>query len=360
MKAVISCLLVALLSPLGSAFAQQKTGSAQSTGRPPVHESQTPMPAAKIGDDVITVEELERMVSIELTRIEEQRYALLSQKLEELIDARLLADEAARRGVTVDQLLKSQAQAAAPPVTEADVTAFISQNRKYFSGVPDDEVRLRVWGHLRAAKIAEARKAYVKLLWARNNVSIHLNEPRVLRVHVNPDEGYFNGGADARVAIVEFSDFQCPFCKAVLPVLRRVLDKYGPRVKLVFRDFPITTIHPTVFKAHEAARCAGAQGRFWEYHDLLFERSPRHSPSDLKQYAQELRLDGTAFAACLDSGRHEADVNRDLEVGTRLGISGTPTFFVNGRVLVGALPLETFESVIESELAAAQSRASSR
>ena len=151
--------------------------------------------------------------------------------------------------------------------------------------------------------------------------------------------------------IVEFSDFQCPFCKRVLVTVKQLIELYPGQVKWVFRDFPIERLHPTAPKVHEAARCAGAQGKFWEYHDLLFERAPRHAPEALEQYARELALDGPAFVRCLDGGASREAIAGDIEEGRRLGVTATPTFFINGRKLVGAKPLAEFRRLIESELA---------
>jgi protein-disulfide isomerase len=330
MKALV-ILLAFLLGSSWPSWAQESSGAGRSMGPAPLPALQSLAPAAKAGDEVITFEELGRAVGVELAQIEQQRHALLSQKLGELIEERLLAREAKKRGVTVEQLLKSEVFVDAPRVTESEVTAFIAKNRPHFPSV--DEAQLfKVWEYLRSAKLAQRRQAYVRALRAEGEVAVHLMEPAAARVHIGSDEGYWQGAMKAPVAIVEFSDFQCPYCKAVLPVIRQLPDKYPSKVKWVFRDFPIPAIHPTALKAHEAARCAGAQGRFWEYHDILFERSPRHSLHELNQYAQELGLHASAFAACLDKGMFEIQVNRDIQVGARLGISGTPTFLVNGCV----------------------------
>ena len=132
--------------------------------------------------------------------------------------------------------------------------------------------------------------------------------------------------------------------------------QYAGKVRLVFRDFPIPSLHPLAPKAHEAARCAAEQGKFWEYHDLLFERSPLLSPAELKQYARDLKLNGEDFDRCLDSGKHQPAIASDLQEGTKLGASATPTFFINGRMLVGAQPLSAFQKIIDGELAKKSSR----
>ena len=170
------------------------------------------------------------------------------------------------------------------------------------------------------------------------------------RLPVDASKGFVRGNKAAPVTIVEFSDFQCPFCKRATPIVKQVLEHYPGKVKWVFRDFPIASLHPDAPKAAEAARCAAEQGKFWEYHDVLFEKAPQLSIEELKRYAKDLKLDSAAFAKCLDSGKQAAAVKADIEQGDRLGITGTPTFFINGRQLVGAEPLATFEKIIDTEL----------
>jgi protein-disulfide isomerase len=158
----------------------------------------------------------------------------------------------------------------------------------------------------------------------------------------------------APVTIVEFSDFHCPFCKRVLPTLDAITQRYGDRVRLVFRDYPLEQLHPGASKAHVAARCANDQGKFWAFHDLLFDKAPRSSDNDVKAYAQQLGMDVSAFERCLGSGKYEAAIQRDVQEGARLGVTGTPAFFINGRLLSGAQPLEAFTQVIDDELARAK------
>jgi len=313
--------------------------------------TKTVTPAAKVGEEIIPVEELQQALSAQLAKIEQQRFQLLEQKLEQLIGDRLLAQEAKKQGMTVEQLLKAEVYANAPEVTDAAVTTFMTENRARLPQGDETEVRLKVWDYLRSQKVNQQRQVYVQRLRTQTKVTVYLEEPAGTRVAVSADRGFTRGPKEAPVAMVEFSDFQCPFCKSVLSTIKQVMDSYPGKIRWVFRDFPIVSLHPTAPKAHEAARCAGEQGKFWEYHDQLFERSPRHSPQELKQYAQELKLDGSAFAQCLDSGKYQAEVNSDGQEGTRFGVTGTPTFFINGRLLVGAQPFAEFQRLVDSELA---------
>ena len=136
-----------------------------------------------------------------------------------------------------------------------------------------------------------------------------------------------------------------------MPTLKELITRYSDRVRWVFRDFPIAGLHPEAQLVHEAARCAGEQGKFWLYHDLAFERAPAASPANLREFAAEVGVNAAAFSQCLDSRKHRAAVATDIETGTKLGVTGTPTFFVNGALFVGNQPPAEFQRVVERELA---------
>jgi len=307
-------------------------------------------PAAKVGGDVITLGEVEQAGRAQLSKLDEQRQAILEEKLDEIIGQKLLAQEAKKRGLSVEDLLKAEVYGKAPEVPDSEVTSFMTQNKARLPQMDEATLKMRIWDYLRAQKVNERRQAYVQSLRSAGDVTVYLTAP-VVRVSVSSDGTFVRGAKDAPVTIVEFSDFQCPFCKSATNTVKQVLDKYPGKVKLVFRDFPIPSLHPAAPKAHEAARCAADQGKFWEYHDVLFEKSPKQSPEDLKQYAKDLKLDTNAFTQCLDSGKHEAAVNKDIQEGSGLGVTGTPTFFINGRQLVGSQPITAFQKIVDSELA---------
>jgi protein-disulfide isomerase len=239
-------------------------------------------------------------------------------------------------------------------VTDEDVDSFYQANRARLKKGDEAEVRARIREYLQNQKLSTRRQAYLQSLRSQARVVVHLKAPPVVRVEVGVGGAPFRGPAAAPVTIVEFSDFQCPYCKQVVPTLAQLLSRYGERVKLVFRDFPIDSLHPQARKAAEAARCAHDQGKFWEYHDALFAGSPNASAEQLKTYAQQVGLDVPSFERCLGSRTHTAAVQKDVEEGTRLGVTGTPAFFVNGELLSGAQPLERFVQVIERELARAR------
>jgi protein-disulfide isomerase len=171
-------------------------------------------------------------------------------------------------------------------------------------------------------------------------------------VEVSADDDPALGPLDAEVVIVEFSDFQCGYCgRFATETLHQILDTYGDDIRFVFRDFPLTSIHAHAQKAAEAAQCAHEQGKYWEYHDLLFQNQQALGTDSLRRYAEQSVLDTEAFDECLDSGRYTSEVEKDLADGQSYGVTGTPTFFINGHLLVGAKPLSAFQAMIEDELA---------
>jgi protein-disulfide isomerase len=178
-------------------------------------------------------------------------------------------------------------------------------------------------------------------------------QPTVLAVvDVSVDDDPARGPEDAAVTIIEFSDFQCPYCgRFFQQTLPQLMQQYGDRIRFVYRDFPLDQIHPNARNAAIAAECADDQGRFWEYHDLLFSNQQALGVPDLKRYAEQLGLDADAFAECLDSQKYNEEVSADLRDGIQAGVSGTPTFFINGRRVVGAQPLQTFQTIIDQALA---------
>jgi protein-disulfide isomerase len=198
------------------------------------------------------------------------------------------------------------------------------------------------------------------LLWGRSTLQVaqvvtvpEATQPReVRRYDVPEDDDPVLGPEDAPITIIEFSDYECPYCRKwhleVWPLLQ---EAYPDQIRLVYRDFPLTNIHPNATPAASAANCAREQGFFWEFNEKLFSMEYPLNPSGYQAYAQELALDMTAFNECLDSGRFNDEVMADFEYASNLGVSSTPTFFVNGIPVVGAQPFEAFSQLIDQELA---------
>jgi protein-disulfide isomerase len=306
---------------------------------------------ASIGGAAITVADLEQAGGARLFSLRTQEYQLKRQLLEETIAKRLLEKEAAKRGVSVLELLRLDVEANVPAVSEAEQKDFYEKNKSRFGQAAEAEALKRIEQGLRQQRIREKQAEYVKELRERASVKVLLVPPR-LSVSAGDDPA--RGPRDAPVTIVEFSDFQCPYCARATPTLEQVEDRYAGKVRRVFRDLPLTNIHKEATGAAEAASCANDQGKFWEMHDLLFANQAKLQPADLKRHAAQLGFDGKAFDDCLDSGKYKAEWQQDAEDAARYGLTGTPAFFVNGRLVTGAQPFEAFARIIDEELALAE------
>ncbi|HSE91616.1 MAG TPA: thioredoxin domain-containing protein [Candidatus Binatia bacterium] len=309
-------------------------------------------PLAEVNGETITADELNRVLGARLSKLEEQIYDLKHQELDSLITQKLLAQEAAKRKISVAALLDAEVTAKVPLVTETEIDAFYQANKGRMRG-DEADLRQKIRASLQQQKLNARREAFIESLRSQSKVVVRLQPPPAIRVQVSTDGAPVRGAAGAPVTVVEFSDFECPFCKQTQPTLKQLLERYPGKVRLAYRDFPLDSIHPQARRAAEAARCAHDQGKFWEYHDVLFTQSPQFAPEDLRRYAGQVGLDVTKFEGCLAAGVHKAKVQRDLDEGNRLGITGTPAFFINGRSLTGAQPLEAFTRLIDQELASA-------
>jgi len=307
-------------------------------------------PLAEVNGETIMAEELNRVLGAKLAKLEEQIYDLKRTELDALIARRLLAQEAAKRGISVPTLLDSEVTAKLGLVSEKEIEDFYQANKSRMRG-DDTDIRQKIRAFLQQQKLNAGREVFVESLRSQGKVVVRLQPPAAIRVQVSTDGAPVRGATDAPVTIVEFSDFECPFCKQTHPTLKQLLERYPGKVRLAYRDFPLDSIHPQARRAAEAARCASDQGKFWEYHDVLFTQSPQLTLEDLRRYAGQVGLDITKFDGCLAAGVHKTTVQRDLDEGNRLGITGTPAFFINGRTLTGAQPLEAFARLIDQELA---------
>jgi protein-disulfide isomerase len=317
----------------------------QAGGTEPSEASATPVVAVVNGKE-ITEPELRDRVRGEILKLEAQMYEVRRNGVEDLISEYLLEQAAQAQGMSPDQLLQQEVDAKVGEVTAKDVEDFYTANHARIPK-PLDEIRPQIRNYLQQNRLTEARRAYLKSLRDTAQVKVYLTPPIV---RVSAEGAPFKGSQSAPITIVEFSDFQCSYCKRVLNVLNQVLERYPDKVKLAFRDFPIVNIHPHAQKAAEAAHCAAEQGKFWEYHDLLFEKQEAIPTTNFAEYAKALGLDVTTFQACIDSRKHKETVERNYADGVKAGVSGTPAFFINGRPLSGAQPLEAFKAVIDEEL----------
>lgn len=302
---------------------------------------------ATIDGRTFTEADIAAQVEPQMIRIRNQIYAAKKQALDAVIADYLLEQEAKKRGISREQLLQQEVHDKVTPVTDAEIEHVYNNNKARLGNKPLAEVKPQIAQQLQSAKLQQHQQAFVRELRKQAGVKVRLKPPAV---NINLEGAPVRGSVNAPVTIVEFSDFQCPYCARVQAELAKVTEVYKDQVKIVFKDYPLTNIHPHAQKAAEAARCAGEQGKYWEYHDILFANHSTFTPDDFKHYATTLQLDATQFATCLDSGKYASAVNQDLAEGTRVGVSGTPAFFVNGRFLSGAQPFSAFQQAIEEAL----------
>ena len=304
---------------------------------------------AEVDGTIITRAEIDRAGGKQLQNLRQQLYQLERQKLNEYIGATLLSREAKERGVSVSTLMEQEVNAKIPAVSEEEIRTFYEANKGRI-GIDLDKVRDQIRDFLSDQRAMARKNEYFKTLGAKAKITNYLKPPPIQRVDVSLNGAPFKGVEKAEVTIVKFEDFECPFCKNVQPTLATLLRQYNGKVRLVHKDLPLEAIHPRAQLAAEGARCAGDQGKFWEYHDTLYAKAPKLAEADLKIYAKDMGLESAKFDQCLISGKYKAAVQNDLAEGAKLGLTGTPAFFINGRELSGAQPMESFAAIIDEEL----------
>jgi protein-disulfide isomerase len=354
-----AALLLAVLSTSGSLVSCTPAGeTSPATGAATAADGTDPGEVlARVGGEPVTRAQVEEAAAEPLAQVEsqlrqaqvearQQRHQILEGQTRQLVRERLLTAEAEKRGVTQDELLQAEVQSRVAAVTPAEVDAFYEQNRARIPS-PKEQVAPQIAQYLRQQRESAAYEELVSGLEKASQVAYEIGPYRMdIDIAGEPAKG----PEDAPVTIVEFSDFQCPFCSRVLPTLKQVEQNYGDRVRVVFKQFPLRNLHPDAQKAAEASLCAHDQGKFWQMHDAMFADQGGLAVPGLEAKAAELGLDAAKFSECLSSGRYADAVQKDLDQGGEAGVAGTPALFVNGRFLSGAVPYEQIAQVIDDEL----------
>lgn len=348
MRVFLTC--VVLLALACSAPAQQAPGTPAITAQ---GESDV---AAQIGDRTITVGEVD-------DRWQQTDPGTRSQAIQQIYDGRkkaldaivaeiLIAEASAAQNIEPEAFTSAGVTRLTEPVSDGQVLAFFQANQAQMQGRGMDVMSPLIRQYLDEQGRVEAFERLIAELSAEGPpYRLVLDAPRQ-QIDLSPDDPT-QGSADAPVTLVEFSDFQCPFCAQVVPTLKRVEQTYGDKVRIVWKNFPLTAIHPQAFGAAQAGRCAQEQGMFWELHDVLFANQQALQPESLKTHALAAGLDAAAFDACLDSGQHADSVQAQMDIAMALGVVSTPAVFINGRLVSGAQPYDVFARIIDEELARA-------
>jgi protein-disulfide isomerase len=303
-------------------------------------------PVARVGEETIYEEEVLSLIRPQLLQIENQKYELKRSALEKLLTQRLLQAEAKSKGLSTEEFLEQTVDRRVAAPAENEVEAYYLAQKDRLNR-PLDDLKPELQDALAEARRQQARQQYLEALRKRSHVSILLVRPRV---EVTADTTRVRGNPQAPITIVEFSDFQCPHCRDAQKTVSDILEKYRHKVRIAYRDFPLRQAHPQAQQAAEASRCAAEQGKFWEYHDLLFANQSKLDEFALAEHAGKAGLDVERFSGCLGSGKFKTAVDEDVQAGMTAGVSGTPAFFINGVLVTGAQPVSTFEKIIESEI----------
>jgi protein-disulfide isomerase len=320
--------------------------TAEQPGRAPA------APLVEIDGQALSNDEIERPVALQVYQLETRAHALRRKAVNDAVTRHLLAREAARRGLTLEALLAQEVDAKVTPPTAQEVAAVVAARikGKPLQGEALEHLRASVETTMKAERRAAQHERYVQSLRSQARIVVNLPDEPALRMTIPTAGEPALGPEDAPVTLVEFGDFQCPFCRTAQRTLKALKERYGDTLRIVHRDFPIDTRHRAARRAAEAARCAGEQNAYWPFHDALYQTQLTGADAELTAIAARLQLDTAALTACLDSKRHVTTVQRGVVDGKALGVSVTPTFFVNGRPLVGAIPLEEFQAAIDREL----------
>ncbi len=337
---------------LPSSCAPNPTASAA----PPPQEAATE-PAGPAADELvaemdgrtITRKEVDARIVGDLARLRQEEYDLRRGAINDLVKEELVQREAAARGISPEALFDAEVKKKAKKVTPAEVDAFYEANKDRVRGQAKTMVLPQIRHMLEQDATDSRAREFQHVLEAKARLRVVLEPPRIDTPV--PALAPSIGPADAKVTIIEFTDYQCPFCHRAQQTVEKLLDRYQGKVRLVYRDLPLD-MHTRAFAAARATRCANEQDRFWDLHQNLLEHPGNFSDDDFKQRAEELGLDGERFAACLGSPRHDPAIQASVDEAVRVGIRATPTFLINGRMLSGARPFDDFADVIEEELQA--------
>jgi protein-disulfide isomerase len=341
-----------------TALAAQSAGVLALAAGPAAQETDVDRVLAVVVGETITGGEVRDLAAEALEGLENERlrfeadsrmreHEIVRETLNGMVTDRLLRMESEASGVTVEELLAREVESQVAEPAEAEIQDVYQANLQQLISVPRTEGLARVRQFLIQESYDLALVVYVERLREDYGVRLELGP---YRVDVETDGFPSRGPEDAPIVMVEFSDFECPYCRQSLPVFEDLEEAYAGQIRFVYRQFPLTEIHPRAQKAAEASLCADEQGAFWDMHDLLFADPVELETASLKVKAESLGLDRGDFDSCLDSGKYRDRIAAEIREGFSLGVSGTPTVLINGRPLTGSQPYEAYSSIIDEEL----------
>ncbi len=304
----------------------------------------------KIGDKVISKDDLFKGIESELYEAEMKVFELKMNKMKARVLEVFMEQDTNKKDLTNDQYLEKYITSGIK-ISKEKIDAFVKEKN-----IPKEHLNDQMKQRIQQYLLIEEKKIAIDTWLAKKTkktpVEIYFKEPTRPMFNVTAGDAPFMGAADAKVEIVEFSDFQCPFCSKGAGVVHDLKKKYGNKVKVVFKNFPLP-FHNHAKKAAEAGLCVHEQdkAKFWTMHDAMFADQTKLDREGLVNSAKALKIDVDKFTKCLDSGKFTAKVESTMEEGKTIGVKSTPTFFVNGMMINGAHPVEVFSELIDQELA---------
>jgi len=278
------------------------------------------------------------------------RYTFERGALENKVLETVLAEEAKSLGLAgIDALIQQEVQGKIPDPSEEEIAAFYEQVKSQTNGATLEQVRPQLVMSLKNQKSQDVMMKYIEEIKTKYEVKLTLPFPEAARVEVSADDDPSIGPKDAPITIIQFAEYQCPYCGKAGESIDQVMKEYEGKIKMVYRDFPLS-FHDRAVPAAVAANCAGEQDKYWDMHGLLMGNQRALTDADLTAHATTLALDLDKWNTCRQDPAQAAEVNKDFEDGQKVGVSGTPAFFVNGIMLSGAVPFAQFKEIIDREL----------
>ncbi len=304
---------------------------------------------AKIGSEEITEEALIGEDKVDFFELKKKEYDLKMDRLNKLLIDKLIGAEAKKAGLGLEDYINKKVAGGEIKVSDKDYKKFVADKR-----IPEaqitPQIKEKINAYMKTQKKQELIEAYVAKLTKSSPVEVFFKKPKMdIQVEVGTSPSF--GKTNAAVTVIEFSDFQCPFCSRAADTITELKKKYGSKVRFAFKHFPLP-MHNNAKPASEASMCVNEQStdKFWKYHDKLFKNQDKLDSASLEKYAKEIGADLKKYTDCMSAKKYKTAVEKDLEYGEKIGVRSTPTFFVNGQLLSGALPLDSFSDLIEEEL----------
>ena len=326
----------------------------QAKAKPNIVTKDAPKPglAAKIGDIEITEEELIGDAKSEFFELKKREYDLRMERLQRLMEEKLIGEEAKKANMSQEDFINKKVVGKIS-ISTSDYNKFVKEK-----GIPEEQLKQhpeykdRINQFLENQKKQDKVQEYLAKLTKSKPVEAYFKKPVMERVNVDAAGAPLMGKNDAKVKIVAFSDFQCPYCSRGAVTMHEIQKKYGSKVSIAFKHYPLP-FHQQALPAAEMSMCVnklGSSDKFWKFHDILFKNQDKLDVDSLAKFAKEAGVDDKKAKECLDSGEFKEVVKTDMEYGNKLGVRSTPTFFVNGQMVAGALPTEQFVEMIDEEL----------